>query len=80
MLPLTGARLCVREDTDSPSRVFIRRHSRFQNCRHPPVCQVFIIRGSVNYRNHDAAQVGLGRKAKRFSYAGCYFSVERAKK
>ena len=69
MPQLTGARSWVGEDVDSPNRFFIRRRSSFQSQRHSTICQAFIIRGSANYRNRDAAQGSLGRRGQGVFFA-----------
>jgi len=64
MPQLTGVRLCVGENADSPNVVSLRRRLRFRNRRHSMICRAFIIRGSADHRNRDAAQGGLGRRGQ----------------
>jgi len=64
MPQLTGIHLRVGRNTDLPNVAPLRRHLRFQNRCHSTICQAFITWGSTNYRNRDAAQVGLGRRGQ----------------
>jgi len=72
MPQLTRVRLCVGGNTDFPNVVSLHR-------RHSMICRAFIIRGSANYRNRDAAQGGLGRRGQEVLLPRMLFLVEKAK-
>jgi hypothetical protein len=80
MPQLTGIHLRVGRNADSPNMAPLRRRSRFQNRCHSTICQAFITRGSTNYRNRDAAQVGLGRRGQEVLLPRMLFLVEKTKK